>query len=225
MSAEIINLEEGTKILNKAQFSRDSNGLETLEETYTIRSSDRLNLLPAKGTTHSNFSTSSIKNPYMAVDSVSTNAKEGDLTEMTVKYTGLPVTAAGVVSFPPPILRILPSTGSGIWGPPIIIEVEYATDLSEAQIATGQLVANTVVSNYYRPGVFIPMPTSINGLTLPPNPRNPGYTINNVNGYILYYGYCIDTLAAERKGGVVVARVTFKEKQFGQGLFTSATIL
>jgi hypothetical protein len=104
----------------------------------------------------------------------------------------------------------------------LTIEVEFVTDVTENQIATGQLTKDSVVSlsayQLNNPNIVKgPIPTELNGLTLPSNPR-PTFRreLGLVGGY-QYYGYCQDSVNSDRRGQFLVARVVYKEKQVGFG--------
>jgi hypothetical protein len=216
MPASIIGaLSSGSKILRRSDYSREIVGLETLTETYTIRSSDRQTILPLKDVTHSAFSTASTKFIRMAVETAAVREQDGDISEMTVTYVGL----TSETSLPPAQIKYIPTTGADIWGPPIVIEVSFVTDLTESQFASGQLSASYPVIERFSPTSKVPMPAFINGTATPQNPRTPGVTTNNLGGNITYFGYCLDSLDSVRRGQFLVARAVFKEKQQGQGVY------
>jgi hypothetical protein len=211
----------GAKVLQRQNFQRDINGLETITESYMIRTSDRATLAPAKDTTYSAF-TSTSTYPRMAVETISFNEQNGGLTTMSVVYVGL-TSSAGL---PKPVVRMLPTTGAGIYGPPLTIEVEFVTDLVESEFANGQLVKGVPVSQSFTNvglGRFLTMPSELNGLTLPSHPTPPGVVRSSNAGNITYYGYCMDNLDSVRRGQFLVAKAVFKEKQFGIGAFAYAT--
>jgi len=216
MAATFIGLlSSGSKILRRSEYSREIVGLETLTETYTIRTADRQTILPLKDVTHSAFSTASTKFSRMAVETASVREQDGDISEMTVTFVGL----TSETSLPPAQIKYIPTTGADIWGPPIVIEVSFVTDLTESQFASGQLSNSFPVLERFSPTSKIPMPAFINGTATPQNPRTPGITTNNLAGNIVYFGYCLDSLDSTRRGQFLVARATFKEKQQGQGAY------
>lgn len=216
MAATFIGLlSSGAKILRRSEYSREIVGLETLTETYTIRTADRQIILPMKDVTHSAFSTASTKFSRMAVETAAVREQDGDISEMTVTYVGL----TSETSLPPAQIKYIPTTGADIWGPPIVIEVSFVTDLTESQFASGQLSNSFPVLERFSPTSKIPMPAFINGTATPQNPRTPGITTNNLAGNIVYFGYCLDSLDSTRRGQFLVARATFKEKQKGQGVY------
>lgn len=186
------------KVLRRSEYSRDRNGLETLEETYTIRSAGRISLAPALKTLHPAFSTAGQTFARMAVDGVSFREMEGDLTEMTVTFVGL-TSASGL---PPALVSLVPTTGAGIKGPPAVIEVEFVSDASDAELVKGILAkGGTEVKT---------IPAAINGTALPPNPYPP-FT-GNGPGLVGYKGYYINQLEFQRRGILAVVRVTFAER-------------
>jgi len=216
MPASIIGaLSSGSKILRRSDYSREIVGLETLTETYTIRSGDRQTILPLKDVTHSAFSTASTKFTRMAVETAAVREQDGDISELTVTYVGL----TSETSLPPAQIKYIPTTGADIWGPPVVVEVSFVTDLTESQFASGQLSASFPVNQRFGPNSKIAMPAYINDTATPQNPRSPGITTNNLAGSIVYFGYCLDSLDSVRRGQFLVARAVFKEKQKGQGVY------
>jgi hypothetical protein len=216
MAASILGaLSSGSKILRRSEYSREIVGLETITEIYTIRTADRQKILPLKDVTHSAFTTASTKFIRMAVETAALREQDGDISEMTVTYVGL----TSETSLPPAQIKYIPTTGANIYGPPIIIEVSFVTDLTESQFASGQLSSDYPVNERFSPTVTIPMPAYINGTALPSNPRKPGLTVSNLAGTLTYFGYCLDSLDSTRRGQFLVARAMFKEKQRGQGVY------
>jgi hypothetical protein len=219
MSAVVIGSPlSGKKVLNKQTYQRDINGLETIVETYLVNSADRISLAPLKDVTHSAFSAATTTYPRMAVESVNFDEQSGGISALNVTYVGL----TSSTSLPKPIVRMIPTTGAGIYGPPLTIEIEFVTDVTENQIATGQLTKDSVVSisAYQLNNPYIikgPIPTTLNGLTLPSNPV-PTFSkqLGLIGGYN-YYGYCQDSINSERRGQFLVARIVYKEKQVGFG--------
>ena len=216
MAASLIGaLSSGSKILRRSDYSREIVGLETLTETYTIRTADRQTILPLKDVTHSTFSTASTKFTRMAVETASVREQDGDISEMSVTYVGL----TSETSLPPAQIKYIPTTGADIWGPPVVIEVSFVTDLTESQFASGQLSSGFPVNERFGPTSRIPMPAYINDTATPQNPRTPGVTVSNLQGTLTYFGYCLDSLDSTRRGQFLVARAVFKEKQQGQGVY------
>jgi hypothetical protein len=222
MSAVIVGSPvSGGKVLQRQDYQRDINGLETITETYKIRTADRATIAPVKDTTYSAF-TSTITYPRMAVETISFGEEDGGLTSMNVVYVGL----TSSTGLPKPVVRMIPTTGAGIYGPPLTVEIEFVTDLLEGEFANGQLVKNIPVYQTFTNsglGRFLTMPTELNGLTLPSQPRPVGIVRSSLAGNITYYGYCMDSLDASRRGQFLVAKAVFREKQFGIGAFAYAT--
>ena len=103
MSAVILGSPgSAKKVLRRNEFSTQRNGLEFINEIYTIRTADRATLQPAFDTLHKNYSESATKYARMAVENVAFKEMDGDLTEMTVSYVGL-TSASGL----PPALSAL----------------------------------------------------------------------------------------------------------------------
>jgi hypothetical protein len=215
MSAVIIGSPlSGKKVLQRQNFQRDINGLETIVEDYMIRTADRSTIAPQKDTLHSAFSSASIGYSRMAVETISFNEENGDLTTMSVVYVGL-TSSSGL---PKPVVRMIPTTGAGIFGPPLTIEVEFVTDVNETQIATGQLTSTSVVQKSdWRTTYGAKIPNILNGLTLPSNPVEPFSKQLGYYGGFEYLGYCQDNVDCTRRGQFLIARVVYKEKQLGVG--------
>lgn len=203
------------KVLRRQNFQREINGLETLSETYIIQTSNRGSLIPAKDTVHSSFSTAATKYARMAVETVSFSEQDGDLTEMNVNYVGL-TSASGL---PPAVVRLVPTTGAGVFGPPIVIEVEFVTSLSENEIVKGNFVPGTISSNAYWTTRRVAIPDSINGTQLPKNPRPPFSRVGGtgvssgtfVVSSAVYDGYTISDVQTDKRGQFIVAKVQFRE--------------
>ena len=212
MSAVIVGSPSSSqKVLRRADFSVERNGLETLNEVYTVRTADRRTLQPNFGILHSAYSTASTKFARMAVERFSFREQDGDLTEINVTYVGL-TSSSGL---PPAIVRLIPTPGAGIFGPQMIIEAEFLTDKSETQFmqdgSGGQIV---------QVGIFPPLanaigiPAAINGTAMPRNPRQP-FQADAIGYSIKYHGYLQQSLSCERRGLFLVARTTFAEGQSG----------
>lgn len=212
----------GQKVLRRQSYQKDANGLETLSENYLVRSADLISLVPSKDVRHSVFSTATLKFPRMAVESTSTSEQDGGISELNVTYVGL-TSSSGL---PPALVRTVPATGAGLYGPPIIIEVEFVSDSSVPQILAGKLsslsIASTEVPN--------PIPSQINGTALPTNPRSPftnranlanlttGEIFRNAGGLIFqYYGYCLKDTQATQRGQFLVVVLSYQEFMRGQG--------
>jgi len=173
----------GKKTLRRVDYATERNGLETLTETYTIRTADRATIQPAFLTAHSNFSTSSTTYDRMAVENFSFRAQGGDSSERTVTYVGL-TSATGL---PGALVRILPASGE------TIIQAEFVSDITESE-----LIAQAVITTR--------MPSVINGTIMPFNP--PFFT--NKNNSVTNYGYTYFGTEAARRGQFIVATVVFK---------------
>jgi hypothetical protein len=151
----------------------------------------------------------------MAVETASVREQDGEISEMTVTYVGL----TSSTGLPQAQVKFIPTTGADIFGPPIVIEVSFVTDLTESQFASGQLSSSFPVNERFGPNAIVPMPAYINDTATPQNPRTPGVTVSNLEGTLTYFGYCLDSLDSTRRGQFLVARATFKEKQQGQGVY------
>ncbi len=201
MSAVIVGSpSSGSKVLRRADFSTERNGLETLNEIYTVRTADRRTLQPSFGTLHSTYSTASTKFARMAVENFSFREQDGDLTEINVTYVGL-TSSAGL---PPALVRLIPTPDAGIFGPDMVIEAEFLTEKSETEFLDAGAGGLKNVSIIY-------IPESINGTKLPSNPRPP-YRFDSYAGYYAYFGYTQQSLACEKRGTMLVAKAVFAEK-------------
>ena len=186
------------KVLESSEYQREANGLETLRETYTVRSSNRISLAPLRDVLHSAYSTASVPHSRMAVEAVSFNDQPGNLTSIIVTYVGL-TSSSGL---PAPVVRLIPQPNR------IFIEAEYVSDATESSLAN---IAPTTR-----------MPAQINGVAMPSNPgprilqRGGGI---NAGATLTDLGYCFDTTQCVRPGLFLVVRATFKKKIFGTGLF------
>jgi hypothetical protein len=212
MASVVIGSAINSKVLQRQNFSKEPNGLETIVESYAIKTSNRDTVTPKRFTLHSAFSTATTKYARMAVDSVVTEEQDGGITQMLVTYVGL-TTASGL---PPPIVRLIPVAGEGFYGPPLVIEAEYVTDVSETQFMAGQLTISDALSNssLFRP--TIKMPAFINGYEMPKDPKPP-FSSSNAGGFSQYGGYVVLSVSSQKQGIFLVARNTYHESfQFAQ---------
>ena len=208
MSAVIVGSpSSGQKVLRRADFSVERNGLETLNEVYTVRTADRRTLQPNFGTLHSAYSTASTKFARMAVENFSFREQDGDMTEINVTYVGL----TSLSGLPPAIVRLIPTPGAGIFGPNMVIEAEFLTDKSETQFmqdgSGGQIISVGILQPL---STGIAMPSKINGTDMPKNPREP-FSSQSLGTAFKYHGYLQQSLSCERRGLFLVARVSFAE--------------
>jgi hypothetical protein len=210
MSAVIIGSPgAGQKVLRRNEFSTQRNGLEFINEIYTIRTADRSTIQPDFETLHKDFSTASTKYARMAVENVAFKEIDGDLTEMNVSYVGL-TSSSGL---PPALVRIIPQMDKGVFGPPCVISVEYISDSN-----VGKIISTVPTAG----GSRVPIPKSINGTALPANPRDPYSTGNNPvqsssffapGGFTVftYEGYVLNSIQAEERGIFVVVVAEYAE--------------
>jgi len=206
MSAVIVGSpSSGSKVLRRADFSTERNGLETLNEIYTVRTADRRTLQPSFGTLHSAYSTASTKFARMAVENFSFREQDGDLTEINVTYVGL-TSSSGL---PPAVVRLIPTPGAGIHGPNMVIEAEFLTDKSETDFSANGAGGLTLPGNIFFASRTL-MPDTINGTKMPANPREP-YNRTTYAESFAYFGYTQKSLSCERRGIFLVARATFAE--------------
>jgi len=213
MASVIIGSAINTKVLQRQNFSKEPNGLETIIESYAIATANRDTVVPEKNTLHSAFSSSTKKYSRMVVESVTTEEQDGGITQMLVTFVGL-TTSTGL---PPPIVRLIPTAGEGVYGPPLVIEAEYVTDVSETQFMAGQLAQNTGLGRQQIFSQQIKMPAVINGTTMPVDPITPFYRSPKIffgGGAITQYsGYCVLSMSCDRRGLFLIARNTYHEVQ------------
>jgi len=201
------------KALQRQNFNKEPNGLETIIESYAIATANRDTIIPEKNTLHSAFSSSAKKYTRMVVESVNTEEQDGGITQMLVTYVGLTL-ASGL---PPPIVRLIPTAGEGVYGPPLVIEAEYVTDVSETEFMAGQLAQNNGLGKLQIFSRKIKMPAVINGTTMPRDPRTAFF--NGPKGgfgtavFIQYSGYCVLSMSCDRRGLFLIARNTYHEVQ------------
>lgn len=211
MASLVIGSAISTKVLQRQNFSKEPNGLETIIEAYAIQTANRDTVVPEKNTLHSAFSSYAKKYTRMAVESVTTEEQDGGITQMLVTFVGL-TTSTGL---PPPIIRLIPTAGEGVYGPPLVIEAEYVTDVSETQFMAGQLSQNQGSAQVALFTPTIKMPAVINGTAMPQDPRSAFFAAPESGGGIIvqYSGYCVLSKSCERRGLFLVARDTFHEVQ------------
>jgi hypothetical protein len=207
MASLVIGSAIDSKVLQRQNFNKEPNGLETIIEAYAIQTANRDAVIPEKNTPHYVFSSSTKKYSRMVVESVATEEQDGGITQMLVTFVGL-TTSTGL---PPPIVRLIPTAGEGVYGPPLVIEAEYVTDVSETQFMAGQLSQNNGAIAAPLWQRVIKMPQFINGYAMPQDPTPPF----NRSGLVIeqYAGYCVLSKSCERRGLFLVARDTFHEVQ------------
>jgi hypothetical protein len=208
-----LNSSTTAKVLQRQNFSKEPNGLETIIESYAIATANRDTIVPEKDTLHSAFSSSTKKYTRMVVESVTTEEQDGGITQMLVTFVGL-TTSTGL---PPPIVRLIPTAGEGVYGPPLVIEAEYVTDVSETEFMAGQLAQNTGLGRLQIFSNVIKMPAVINGTTMPRDPRTAFFS-GPKGGFgtavfIQYSGYCVLSMSCDRRGLFLIARNTYHEVQ------------
>jgi hypothetical protein len=207
-----LNSSVTAKVLQRQNFNKEPNGLETIIEAYAIKTENRDLIVPERNTPHSVFSSYAKKYPKMVVESVTTEEQDGGITQMLVTYVGLTTN-----TLPPPIVRLIPTAGAGVYGPPLVIEAEYVTDVSETQFMAGQLAQNTGLGRQQIFNQQIKMPAVINGTQMPRDPAQAFYSAPK-SGFgggaiIQYSGYCVLSMSCDRRGLFLIARNTYHEVQ------------
>ena len=178
MGAVIINtsLNAGQKILRKSQSSSEVDGLVTLVETYIIRRQDTASLEPDRNTSHSSFSGATTKYSRMLVETTRVEPLDGDLAELIVAYVGLDY-ASGL---PPAYITVVGQPGVGVFGADASVVVKYINQDSLFDTLKGSTLSLAIGgSNLILPTKRL-MPATINGTTMPPNPRQREYRRNTV---------------------------------------------
>jgi hypothetical protein len=208
MASVIIGSSIDSKVLQRQNFSKEPNGLETIIEAYSIKTSNRDTLVPERFTLHSAFSLSAKKYSRMVVESVATEEQDGGITSMLVTFVGL----TSSTGLPPPIVRLIPTAGEGVYGPPLVIEAEYVTDVSETEFMAGQLAQNNGLASLQLFTQTIKMPAFINGYEMPKDPKTPFFS-SGIGALAQYGGYCVLSMSCERRGLFLVARNTYHEVQ------------
>lgn len=197
------------KLLRRQNFQKEPVGLDTLVETYYIQTQNLASLIPAKDQLHSAYSTAITKYSRMAVESISSSEQDGGITELNITYVGL-TSSSGL---PPAVVNIIPQEGAGVFGPPVVVQAEFVTDVSVAALVRGQFSS----LSYGTPSAGVgqtQMPSQINGTSLPTNPRQPfsqeGTGLAS-SFYYRYDGYIVRDYQAIKRGIFHVATITFSE--------------
>jgi hypothetical protein len=173
MSSFIVgaSLASGQKVLRRTQSSSEVDGLVTLTETYSIRIEDIGSLEPERNTTHSSFSTATTKYPRMLVETTRVEPMDGGIANLVVTYVGLDY-ASGL---PPAYITAVGQPGVGVFGANAAVVVKYITQDSLFDVLKGGNVGLNLGSSSLTLTTKRLIPTSINGTTMPPNPRAREY--------------------------------------------------
>jgi len=211
-----LNSSTTARVLQRQNFNKEPNGLETIIEAYAIKTENRDLIVPEKNTLHSAFHSTSPasfkKYSRMVVESVTTEEQDGGITQMLVTFVGLTASSG----LPPAIVRLIPTVGTSIYGPPLTIEAEFVTDVSETDFIKGNINATASISlGNVSFGTVNQMPPFINGTQMPENPR-PAGAVRRAGAFGQYFGYCVESFSCERRGLFLIARTTYIEKE---GLF------
>jgi hypothetical protein len=198
-----------SKVLKRQNFSKEPNGLETIIEVYAIKTENRDAIVPARDVVHSSFSSGTEKYSRMAVESVNTEEQDGGITEMSVTYVGMTASTG----LPPAIVRLIPNTSEGVFGPKAVIDVEFLYFGNQSQFMLDysggvQDQLFSVVDTYQS------MPSSINGTALPVNPKTPYIQAPNGGGagvILDYRGYVQLSSGFTRRGQFLVANLVYHE--------------
>jgi hypothetical protein len=102
MAATFVGTSLNAKILRSTSQNTETNGLVTLEETYTIKTSLAQSVIPRPDTRHSSFSSATTKYSTMFVETTSLKEELGGISTLTVQYSGLLSK-----SLPRPVIRAI----------------------------------------------------------------------------------------------------------------------
>lgn len=198
MNATIVGtlIGSGQKVLRKSERATEVDGLVTLTEHYTIRTSDIATIEPDKGALHTAFSAASIKYARMSVETTRVEPLDGDLSTLVVNYVGLDY-ATGL---PKAFVTAVGQPGAGIFGADASIVVKYVTDQTLFDLLKGGNISLKLGnSNLILPTKRL-MPDSINGTALPPNPRGRIYKRSPNEYSIGVLSVAGESLAGTREG-------------------------
>jgi hypothetical protein len=181
MSATLIGSVKNAnaKELRKVVSNVEIDGLVLITENYTIRRADEdyFRVATARGVTHQSFS-SNHTYPRMQIETSRIDPLDGDYSNLVVNYAGL-TTASGL---PPAYVTAIGQIGAGVFGSDTAIVAKYLSAASIYSIVQGGTIAlNLNSSNLAIPSKRI-MPASINGTTLPANPRGREYRRTKTTG-------------------------------------------
>lgn len=201
------------KVLRKVQRSTEIDGLVTIIETYTVRTSNIEAIEPARNTSYNSF-TGTTKFPRMSVETTRVEPKDGDLSELVVSYVGLD-TASGL---PPAFVTAVGQPGVGVFGSDASVVVKYITeqpvfDLLKGSSITLNFSGGGITSNLTLPTKRF-IPASINGTAMPTNPRAREYRASISTGAFrewLYAGYVQTSISFQRRGGFNQIEEQFSE--------------
>lgn len=201
------------KVLRKVQRSTEIDGLVTIIETYTVRTSNIEAIEPARNTSYNSF-TGTTKFPRMSVETTRVEPKDGDLSELVVSYVGLD-TASGL---PPAFVTAIGQPGVGVFGSDASVVVKYITeqpvfDLLKGSSITLNFSGGGITSNLTLPTKRF-IPASINGTAMPTNPRAREYRASISTGAFrewLYAGYVQTSISFQRRGGFNQIEEQFSE--------------
>jgi hypothetical protein len=201
------------KVLRKVQRSTEIDGLVTIIETYTVRTSNIEAIEPARNTSYNSF-TGTTKFPRMSVETTRVEPKDGDLSDLVVSYVGLD-TASGL---PPAFVTAVGQPGVGVFGSDASVVVIYITeqpvfDLLKGSSITLNFFGGGITSNLTLPTKRF-IPASINGTAMPTNPRAREYRASISTGAFrewLYAGYVQTSISFQRRGGFNQIEEQFSE--------------
>jgi len=103
MAATFVGTAINSKVLRSTSQNIETNGLVTIEETYTVKTSSAQSIIPRTDTSHSSFSSATTKYANMLVESSSLKEELGGLSTLVVNYAGL---LSSVL--PAPVIRKIP---------------------------------------------------------------------------------------------------------------------
>ena len=226
--ATLINttLNAGGKILRKTTRSTSDDGLVVLVENYTIRLADIGSLEPDKGTAHSSFSTATTKYTRMLVETTAVNPIDGDLADLVVNYVGLDY-ATGL---PAAYITAVGQPGAGVFGADASVVARYITQQPVFDLLKGASITLSFSGFGFTSNLTLPskrlIPASINGTTMPTNPRAKEYRASLSGGTFrewLYSGYVQTSISFQRRGSFNQIEEQFTESFVGSSdMFTAS---
>ena len=219
MSAVIVgtSLDSGQKVLRKSERTTEVDGLVLLTETYIIRSADIESIEPDRNTPHTSFSTATNKYARMQVETTRVEPMDGGLATLVVNYVGLDY-APGL---PPAYVTAVGQPGVGVFGADASVVARYITEQPVFDLLKGSQITLQFLGNVSAT-VNLPskrfMPATINGTTMPLNPRAKEYRIRIFTDAIsewLYAGYVQTSVSFQRRGLFNQIEEQFSEYFFG----------
>ena len=164
----------GQKVLRRRITSTEVDGLVSISEVYTVRSASIASIEPDRNTPYNTFVNAEDQNSSysrMQVETTRIDPMDGDLVALSVTYVGLDYPSG----LPPAYITTVGQPGAGIFGADASIVVRYVTDSSLFDTLKGGIVGFNLGGTQIALPTKRLLPASINGTTMPPNPRRREY--------------------------------------------------